>query len=308
MKHFLQLFRVVNLFIIVVTMVGVAFFVMRSNRVHYIEFNALDYGLLVLTTVIIAAAGNLINDYFDVKADRVNRPKRLIITRHLKKRWAIFIHWSLNIAAIFFSIILTIRYNSFLFLFVHLLAMNLLWFYSTYFKKKLFIGNVVIALLTALVPLLSVWYFKTANEGVGQFSPYRPESWGVSMDYSFVYFTVACAFFTNLAREISKDIQDVAGDKLIHVYSLPMKYGVKKAGWIAILILQIPLFMGIAAFQINWVEANWVSIFFLSIGAILNLSCLVLHVISKEFPFEKINLIIKWSMLIGVCTLFTNAL
>ena len=308
MKHFLRLIRVVNLLIIVLTMIGVAFNLLKTNNYLYIDFHLLNYSLLIFSTVIIAAAGNMINDYFDVKADRINKPKKLIISKYLKKRWAIVIHWVLNLVAVFISILLSIRYNSFLFVFIHLISMNLLWFYSAYFKKKLLIGNLIIALLTALVPLLSVWYFKIVNESSAPFSPYHQDTWSTYLNYSFIYFFAVCAFFQNLSREISKDIQDVVGDKLIHVYSLPMKLGERKAGIISVTILQLPLIIGIVSISQGWIEINLISGVLLLISALLNLACLVLFFIRKPFPFELINTIIKWSMLIGISALFTNAL
>lgn len=308
MKHFLRLIRVVNLLIIVLTMIGVAFYLLKTNNHLYIDFHILNYSLLIFSTVIIAAAGNMINDYFDVKADRINKPKKLIISKYLKKRWAIVIHWVLNLVAVFISILLSIRYSSFLFVFIHLMSMNLLWFYSAYFKKKLLLGNVVIALLTALVPLLSVWYFKVVNESSVPFSPYHQDTWSTYLNYSFIYFFAACAFFQNLSREISKDIQDVVGDKLIHVYSLPMKLGERKAGLISVAILQLPLLIGIVAITQSWIELNLISGFLLLVSALLNLACLGLFIIRKSYPFEIINTIIKWSMLVGISALFTNTL
>jgi 4-hydroxybenzoate polyprenyltransferase len=308
MKHFLRLIRVVNLFIIVLTMIGVAYNLLAVNDYLFVDFHILSYSLLIFSTVIIAAAGNMINDYFDVKADRVNKPKKLIISKYLKKRWAIVIHWILNILAVFISILLTIRYNSFLFVFIHLISMNLLWFYSVYFKRKLLIGNIIVALLTALVPLLAAWYFKVVNESSDAFSPYHKETWSTYLDYSFIYFFAICAFFQNLAREISKDIQDVVGDKLIHVYSLPMKFGERKAGFIAVFLLQFPLIIGVFAIYQTWININLVSGIMLLTAALLNFSCLVLFFIRRPFPFEIINTVIKWSMLVGISALFTNTL
>jgi 4-hydroxybenzoate polyprenyltransferase len=289
-------------------MIGVAFNLLRTNDYLMVDFHLLYYSLLIFSTVIIAAAGNMINDYFDVKADRINKPNKLIISKYLKKRWAIVIHWILNLVAVFISILLSIRYSSFLFVFIHLMSMNLLWFYSAYFKKKLLVGNVIIALLTALVPLLSVWYFKVVNESSAPFSPYHQDTWSTYLDYSFIYFFSVSAFFQNLAREISKDIQDVVGDKLIHVYSLPMKLGERKAGLISVTILQLPLLIGIVAITQNWIELNLISGFLLLVSALLNLACLILFVIRKSYPFEIINMIIKWNMLVGISALFTNAL
>ena len=58
-----------------------------------------DFFLIVFSTVLIAAAGNIINDYFDVRADRINKPEKLIITKYINRKWAILSHWVLNVIA-----------------------------------------------------------------------------------------------------------------------------------------------------------------------------------------------------------------
>jgi len=287
-------------------MTGVAFYLFKNNAYLKIDFGSIDYGFLVFSTVIIAAAGNMINDYFDIKADRINKPKKLVISKYMKKRWAIVLHWGLNVIAVVISIYLSVKYNSLLFVFVHILSMNLLWFYSTYFKKKLFIGNFVIALLTAMVPLLSVWFFKTLNESSLPYNPFQSNTWSTKLNYSFIYFLTFCAFFQNLAREISKDIQDISGDKVIAVYSIPMKFGVRKTGLLVALILQLPILIWIVyKLELN-LAINFISLLFLLLSALVNFSCLIFIMLKKEYPFKLVNSLMKWSMLIGLITLYTN--
>jgi 4-hydroxybenzoate polyprenyltransferase len=184
--------------------------------------------------------------------------------------------------------------------------MNLLWFYSASFKKKIFIGNFIIALLTGLVPLLSVWFFKTLNESSLPFSSYNHKTWTTNLNYSFIYFLAICAFFQNLAREISKDIQDISGDKLISVYSLPMKYGIKKTGYFVALLLQIPLFVWVIFYIQFHLQLNILSIILLGISGIINLVCLILILIKTEYPFVLLNNLMKWGMFIGLASLYTN--
>lgn len=306
MIHFFRLIRFFNLIIIGFTMSGVAFFLFRNNRHLKIDFDIIDYGLLVFSTIIIAAAGNMINDYFDIKADRINKPQKLIITKYMKKRWAIVLHWGLNVIAVFISIYLSVKYQSLLFVFIHILSMNLLWFYSASFKKKLFIGNFIIAILTALVPLLAVWFFKTINESSLPFSPYNSKTWTTNLNYSFIYFLAICAFLQNLAREISKDIQDISGDKLISVYSLPMKYGIKNTGYFVASLLQAPIFIW-AIFYVQFhLQLNTLSIILLGISGIINLVCMIMILIKKDYPFLLLNSLMKWAMFIGLTTLYTN--
>ena len=123
------------------------------------EGEEIDFFLMVFSTILIGAAGNMINDYFDIKADRVNKPEQLIITKHIKKRVAILYHWLFNAIAFSIAIYLSLRNNSFWYVFIHLISINALWFYSLYFKRKIFIGNLIVALLTALVPILCGIHF-----------------------------------------------------------------------------------------------------------------------------------------------------
>lgn len=306
MIHFLRLIRISNLIIIALTMVGVAFYVLKNNYFLKVDFNYFDFGLLVFSTVIIAAAGNMINDYFDIKADRINKPEKLIISKYMKKRWAIVLHWGLNVVAVITSIYLSVKYNSLLFVFIHILSMNLLWFYSTYFKKKLFIGNFVIALLTAMVPLLAVGFFKILNETSLPYNPFHSETWSTKLDYSFIYFLTFCAFFQNLAREISKDIQDISGDKMIAVYSLPMKFGIQKTGYMVVLLLLFPI-LNWFIFKIEFnLQVNYISWMLLIGSGLINLFCALLIILKADYPFKSVNALMKWSMLIGLITLYTN--
>lgn len=306
MIHFFRLIRFINLIIIGFSMFGVAFYVFKNNGHLKVDFHAFDFILLVFSTIIIAAAGNMINDYFDIKADRINKPQKLVISKYMKKRWAIVLHWGLNVIAVIISIYLSVKYQSLLFVFIHIVSMNLLWFYSAYFKKKLFIGNFIIALLTGLVPLLAVWFFKVLNESSLPYSPYNPKTWTTNLDYSFIYFLATCAFIQNLAREISKDIQDISGDKLISVYSLPMKYGIKKTGILVAILLQSPILVWLF-FDLQFhFQLNYISISLLILAALINLTCLILIVSKKDYPFKSVNSLMKWSMLIGLSTLYTN--
>ncbi len=309
MKYFLKLIRAKNLLIIVMTMIGVAFYLMKSNSYQKVDFHYLDYFLLIFSTMIIAAAGNVINDYFDVKADRINKPEKVIISKFMKPRWAILWHWSFNLIAFLIAVYLSVKYATLIFVFVHLLSINLLWFYSVQLKRKLVINNLIIAFLTALVPLLSVWFFKVLNESSIPFSPYREESWSTYLDYSFIYFLAICAFIQNFAREINKDIHDIQGDLVAHVESLPMKIGKEKAAYLTIILIQIPLILFIFGFYVfDWFQVNKVTMILLLLSGAVNFTSALLYIIKKEATLTWINHLMKWSMFFGLICLFSNSL
>ena len=309
MKYFLKLIRAKNLLIIVMTMIGVAVYLMKSNSYQKVDFHYLDYFLLIFSTMIIAAAGNVINDYFDVKADRINKPEKVIISKFMKPRWAILWHWTFNLVAFLIAVYLSVKYETLIFVFVHLLSINLLCFYSVQLKRKLIISNLIIAFLTALVPLLSVWFFKVLNESSIPFSPYREESWSTYLDYSFIYFLAICAFIQNFAREINKDIHDIQGDLVAHVQSLPMKIGKEKAAYLTIILIQIPLILFIFGFYLfDWFQVNKVTMILLLLSGAVNFTSALLYIIKKESTLTWINHLMKWSMFFGLICLFSNSL
>ncbi|MEY3586346.1 MAG: hypothetical protein RLZZ243_1410 [Bacteroidota bacterium] len=309
MKYFLKLIRAKNLLIILMTMIGVAFYLIKTNSFQKVDFHYLDYFLLIFSTMIIAAAGNVINDYFDVKADRINKPEKVIISKFMKPRWAILWHWTFNLVAFLIAIYLSIKYETLIFVFVHLLSINLLWFYSVQLKRKLIISNIIIAFLTALVPLLSVWFFKVLNESSIPFSPYREETWSTYLNYSFVYFLAICAFIQNFAREINKDIHDIQGDLVAHVKSLPMKIGKEKAAYLTIILIQIPLILFVFGYYLfDWFQVNKVTMILLVLSGAVNFTSALLYLIKKESTLTWINHLMKWSMFFGLICLFSNSL
>jgi 4-hydroxybenzoate polyprenyltransferase len=194
-----------------------------------------------LSTTLIAAAGNIINDYFDVRADRINRPERLIIGKHVKRRIAIVTHTLINAIAFGIAIYLSAKLDTFGFVFIHLLSINMLWFYSMYFKRKFLIGNVMIAGLTAMVPLLVGYYYvheiDTHPDMVQNFNDALIT---ISAYYMvlIVSFTIAgFAFVINLGREIIKDMEDIPGDEVLKARTIPIVLGISSSRWIVATVL-----------------------------------------------------------------------
>lgn len=250
MIHFIRLTRPFNLLIIALTMYSIAWYFdsVFLLDARYGSVATFDFFILVLSTVIIAAAGNIINDYFDIKADRVNRPERIIIARHIKPRSAILAHWMMNLIAFSMAVYLSYRNNSFWYLFIHLFSINLLWFYSMQFKRTLYIGNIAVAILTGLVPILvGIYYsqqldfnFITTAFAEGEriaifpFETLHPDKFALMIGFVFGGF----AFLLNWAREIVKDMEDTAGDKKLGARTIPLVFGFRRSkNWAALLLL-----------------------------------------------------------------------
>src|SRR5450432_4880739 len=92
-----------------------------------------DFILLSLSSVLIAAAGYIINDYFDLNIDQVNKPGNIIIQKFIKRRWAIFWHLSLSFAGVLITFIISWKIGKWIIGVVNLATVFLLLFYSTTF-------------------------------------------------------------------------------------------------------------------------------------------------------------------------------
>ncbi len=110
--------------------------------------------ILAADSICIAAAGYIINDYFDLNIDQVNKPEKLIIEKYIKRRWAIVFHVLLSFTGFILSCYVAWHINNIYLPFFNLLSILALWFYSTTFKKKILIGNVLVSFLTAWVILI----------------------------------------------------------------------------------------------------------------------------------------------------------
>jgi len=283
---FLRLIRLNNLLIIVITLIGVWY-----GSAHTLILNStfISYLLMILFTILIAGAGNAINDYFDVKADRINRPERQVIEKTIKKRWAIIIHWGFNLIALVISVYLSIRLHSWFYVFIHLFATTLLWVYSIFLKRVYFISNLSISFLVALVPILGYKTMLDLNV--------------LTIDMRFPTLLILGAFITNLTREIIKDIQDMEGDQKTHVKSIAIVSGknIARRWAIATQFHIIPLTVA-SYFLINTDGFGVSEITYytsISIGIVALLSILL------GIKETWVSLLLKISMIIGTLTFFT---
>lgn len=205
---FLRLIRVQNLLIVVLTQLMARLFLVgpRDTSVQLLLADR-AFWLLSLSTVCIAAAGYIINDYFDVKIDLINKPDRVIIGRYLKRRVAMGIHQILSVIGCLIGLYL----SKWIFL-MDGLAVLLLWFYSAQYKRQPLVGNVVISLLTAMSLLVLAVYYRQ------------------NVDMLLIY--ALFSFGITLIREIIKDMQDIRGDARFGCRTLPIVWGLRRTKYL----------------------------------------------------------------------------
>lgn len=303
MIHFIRLTRPINLVVIAITMYGFGWYLeAQIVEAQNLGIGSFEFFLLVFSTVLIAAAGNIINDYFDVRADRINKPEKLIIGKYIKKRVAIVTHWGINLVAFLMAVYLSIRLNTFWYVFIHLLSINLLWYYSTLFKRKFLIGNILIAGLTAMVPLLVGLYYYLHDNVIWQTgSQLYPFDWDQPGRLIYmISIGLACfAFILNLAREIAKDVQDIQGDRLLNAKTIPIVLGERNSGLLLLFFLLIAA-GGVVFVGINFPFIDQKAIIPL-IGAMLFISCAILVTVSgiNSQNARRVNLCLKLAMISG---------
>ncbi|MBI4645657.1 MAG: UbiA family prenyltransferase [Bacteroidia bacterium] len=169
----LKLIRVQNLLIIALLQYIIRWFVIYpvlSEIGFELQFSEFDFFLLVFSTICITAAGYAINDYFDRKADYINRPDSVVVGKHIHQRFAMILHIVLNIIGILLGIYVSYKINLIEIAVIYPIVTGLLWFYSTTYKNHFLTGNIIVALLASLVPLLVVIYeIPMLNQKYGAF-------------------------------------------------------------------------------------------------------------------------------------------
>jgi 4-hydroxybenzoate polyprenyltransferase len=183
-----------------------------------------DFLFLVLATLCLTAGGYVINDYFDIKTDLINRGN-VIVGTIIPRRRAMLMHNFLNIIGVAAGFYVSWRVGYFWLGTLFLLVSGLLWFYSASYKRQFLIGNILVGLLTALVPILVIFF---------EF-PYIYEYYSTNATehpyYKLLFFWTGgfalFAFLTTLAREIIKDIEDYEGDREYGRNTLPVVLGIR---------------------------------------------------------------------------------
>lgn len=190
---------------------------------------SMDAGLFLLlmsATVFIAAGGYVINDYFDIKIDAINRPDKQIVGKRVSRHTAMLIHQVLTGIGVICGLLIAYFARSFTLAFIFIVIPGLLWFYSASYKRLFLIGNLVVAFIssiTILVVGIAQLAFLQKEYGNLVFETPIP-----SQFYGWIGGFAIFAFLCTLIREIIKDIQDEKGDREMECHTLPIKWGINK--------------------------------------------------------------------------------
>ena len=276
MQLILALFRLTrfwNLAIIAFAQYFTAYFLFHQGLLVFTDFWLF---LIVASTVMIAAAGYIINDYYDIKIDLINKPDRVVIGKTITRRYAIFFHTVISVTGVGMGLLINWKVGA-----VNFVSVFLLWLYSNNLKRLPLIGNLVVSLLTGLsLFLLSFLY-----------EQYLP----LVMTYSLF------AFFMTLIREIVKDMEDMKGDTTFGCRTLPIVWGIRKTK--SFLYGTILVF----SFLVLWLDYQQLKISWIYFIPLLfvPMSILFYRLLKADTKkeFYQLSQLCKIIMLLGICSM-----
>jgi len=256
---FIKMIRLPNLFFIVLTQILFHTAVLDTILLPLGTGPSIDgwnFILLVVSSVLIAAAGYIINDYFDINIDQINKPTANVVDKIVSRRWAMAWHFVLSGVGIILSALVAWRTGFWYILLGNFMCVLLLFGYSVSLKRKLLSGNIIISLLTAWVILvISIAEINTQTLVI----PAVAEAANKITRIAFLY--AGFAFISSLIREAIKDIEDLQGDERYGCRTMPIVWGVNAAKvyiavWlVVILALLVILQVYVARFEWWWAMA-----------------------------------------------------
>lgn len=303
MSAFFRLIRWPNLLFIVLTQALFRYFILPfvyldgHEGYENIKLSNSLFFILVLASVCIAGAGYIINDYFDVNIDLVNKSSKVIIGKFIKRRWAIVLHAVLSFAGLVLSMYVGYRLRNVLIPLFNFLAIFILVIYSSTFKKKLLIGNILISLLTAwviLVMTLAEYRFRLSPQDV---------IWQRLLKLSFIY--AGFAFIISLVREVIKDMEDREGDVKYGCTTMPVVWGIPVskvfAGVWIVVLTGLVMAVQIYVIQLGW----WFSALYSIVTIVIPLVWVLRKLYEANTPtqFHQLSSVVKIIMLAGIISM-----
>lgn len=254
------------------------------------------FTMLVIATVFITAGGYAINDYFDRKIDRVNKPQALIVGRLVYPRHAMAYHLIFTSLGVLLGTWVAFSAGELYLSLVFFMVSGLLWFYSTIYKRELLLGNVIVALLTALVPFM-VLLFEL---------PLLAKYYGSAVNPTTRYLMIwvlgfsLFAFLINFIREIVKDAEDFEGDRAYGKKTVAVIWGIQAARYISVVLICLTIVL-LAYAWLWFVRDNATLLYFLVMLVVpLVISAVMLLKGGDQAFFHKAGNLLKVIMLSGL--------
>jgi 4-hydroxybenzoate polyprenyltransferase len=297
---FLKLIRLPNLFFLALTQILFQFCIYYSlYRGDVPSKDLTSFVLIVFASLFIAAAGYIINDYFDINIDEVNKPNKMVVDKLIHRRWAIAWHFMLSLSGIILTAIALPLLQKWYLILANILCVVLLWFYSTTFKKTLLTGNIVISLLTAWTILIIFFSKFNLTDAFGSGDTNTHKFFRLAVLYA------GFAFIISLIREAIKDIEDMPGDQKYNCHTMPIVWGVNVtkvyiAIWLIVLIACL-IILQVYILQFRW----WWAVIYSVPAIIIPLVMILLKLRNSHSTqdFHRLSSMTKLVMLTGILSM-----
>lgn len=249
----------------------------------------------------IAAAGYMINDYFDVKTDKINHPETVVVDVVIKRRWVMVLHIVFNAIGLLMGIYLALKCHHLSLLLFQIVSILLLWFYSTHFKKQLLVGNLVVSVLTATIPVMPMvyeYYLYSGADGVMDLLARDTIRFLIVIVFAYSAF----AFLTSMAREVIKDMEDYKGDVQTGCKTMPIVWGIITSKVVTFFTILICIGLLLMAQYKFYKEHLYQGIYYIGILVIIPLIVLLFLTIKARTSkdFKVASLLLKFVMLSGI--------
>ncbi len=269
-----------------------------------LQLTRFEFFLLIISGVMLTAAGNIINDYFDRRVDMVNRPNEVIIGKHIKRRVAIILHQLLNATALLCAVYVSYQTGYWWPLLIPVLISMILWWYSPYLKKRVLIGNLAVSLCTAAVPLWAVIYEINELREHCSDMMFDPDAFFQRV-WMVTGVVVGFVFILSMAREVVKDIEDIPGDTNGNYTTIPIVYGEKVArryalGWMLVFFIGI----GWLVYDQNlYATIQQSAMLIITILIPFLVSVYLLSTANSSRSYHQAGIALKWLMVGGLLAL-----
>ncbi|MGB8704663.1 MAG: geranylgeranylglycerol-phosphate geranylgeranyltransferase [Gillisia sp.] len=293
---YLKLVRFPNLLLIIATQALIKYSLFNSFGIA-ITLSNFGFFLLCLSTVCIAAAGNIINDVYDVETDRINKPKKQLIGKRISEKAALNLYLILTVIAVAIGFYLSniIGHPGFSAIFIIISA--LLYLYATYIKQIAVVGNLLISILVGMVIIImGIFDLLPAITPLNQHT--QAVIFSILLDYAFF------AFLINLIREMVKDQQDINGDYNTGRKSLPILLGKSRTNILIFLVTLVP-FAGVLFYIYDYLYKNNFAVGYALIFIVAPLLYFMISIWNAESKkqYEKLSLLLKFIMLLGLLSI-----
>lgn len=289
---FFKLIRWKNLLILAVTLIIIKVGFIDIFTIHS-SLNIPNFLILLASNLFIAAAGYIINDILDVETDKINKPSKVFINNSIPIKLAYNLYFTLNVLGVIGGFYIANFLKFPVLALIPISISYLLYLYSTTLKKVPFIGNLLIASLISL-SILTLAFFDLILTENSEILGYHYTLFLVLVDFSIF------AFLINLIREIIKDIEDIKGDSLLNMRTLPILAGIKfTKNLLSILVLL--LISGVGYFVFKYLPNDTLIFYYFIISIIAPLLYLLIKLqkATLKSDYNFLSLLLKIIMVFG---------